>query len=308
MDASDLPARPARSLGAAGDLPMQVFLSWSGAESKRAADALGPWLEEVCPGARVWTSTHDIQAGAPWGTALHEQLKRTDFGVLCLTAQNLTAPWILYEAGALATSSKVGCVVPFLLDVGPEKLPSPLSQFQSVPADREGAWKVVWSIHAASGGAATEEAVRAAFERAWPELARRLGLDVRARSQGGVLVVTPNRSQLAGDEAVNLLGERLKALVHGGHKKLVFDLSEVSTIGSVGMSLLFRVTTFWKGLEVVLVNAQPKILQLLELTHALRLLKHFPSLEEAVAYLNRPGGPEQARPSGADAGAAGGQS
>jgi anti-anti-sigma regulatory factor len=273
---------------------MQVFLSWSGAESKRVADALGPWLERASPGVQVWMSAHDIQAGTPWGTALHEQLKRTDFGVLCLTPENLTAPWVLYEAGALAMSSKVGCVVPFLLDVGPEKLPAPLGQFQGVPANKEGAWKVLQSIRNAQGVAPGEEALRQVFEREWPHLAGRLGLDVRTHLRGDVLVVTPSPRQLVKDEEVHGLGERLKALVRGGHRKVVLDLAEATGTTSTGMSLLFRASTFWKQeAEVVLANAHPDILAVFELTRLLAHIKHFPTLEEALAYLDRPKEPAQ---------------
>ena len=268
---------------------MQVFLSWSGAESKRAADAVGPWLERVCPGLQVWMSAHDIQAGTPWGTALHEQLKRTDFGVLCLTPENLTAPWVLYEAGALAMSSKVGCVVPFLLDVGPEKLPAPLAQFQSVPATKEGTWKLLWSIKNAQGGAPAEEALRTVFERAWADLARPLGLDVRTHLRGDVLIVTPTPTQLDRDEEVHGLEERLKALVRSGHQKVILDLAEATWSTSTGVGLVFRASTFWKqNAEVVLANTHPRVLQLLESVRILGLIKHFPTLEEALAYLNRP--------------------
>ena len=101
---------------------MQVFLSWSGESSKEMADALKPWLADVVPGLSVWMSDHDLEAGAAWGTELHEQLKRADFGILCVTRDNVNAPWMLYEAGALAVSTTTGCVVPYLRDVDPARL------------------------------------------------------------------------------------------------------------------------------------------------------------------------------------------
>jgi anti-anti-sigma factor len=239
-------------------------------------------------------SAHDIPAGTPWGTALHEQLRCTDFGVLCLTPENLRAPWILYEAGALAMSSKVGCVVPFLLDVGPEKLPAPLAQFQSVPANKEGTWKVVSSIQSAQDSGLAEEALWQVFERAWPTLAGSLGLGIRTDLRGHVLVVTPSAMQMDRDEEVQGLGERMKALVHRGHKKVVLDLAEISTTTSMGMSLIIRASTFWKReTEVVLANVQPGVLQAFETTQLLGHIKHFPTLDQALAYLDRPKGPTE---------------
>jgi anti-anti-sigma regulatory factor len=267
---------------------MQLFLSWSGVESKRAADTLGPWLEKVCPGLQVWMSAHDIQAGTPWGTALHEQLKRADFGLLCLTPENLTSPWVLYEAGALAMSSKVGCVVPFLLDVGPEKLPAPLAQFQSVPADKEGTWKVLQRIKDAQGDAPVGEDLRKVFEHEWPDLARPLGLDARIDLRGDVLVVTPSPTGLESDDEVEALGKRLKALVHGGNKKVILDLAEVTTTTSMGLSLLWRVATFWKQeAEVVLANVSPILQELFKTVGLHKAIKDTPSLDEAFAYLGR---------------------
>jgi anti-anti-sigma factor len=231
-------------------------------------------------------STQDIQPGAPWGTALHEQLKRADFGLLCLTSENLAAPWILYEAGALAMSSKVGCVVPLLLDVCPEMLPAPLAQFQSVPADKEGTWRIFRSIRSAQGVVPAEEAWRQEFEREWPTLAGVLGLDLRTHLRGEVLVVTPSSKQMEKETEVHGLGDRIRALVRKGHQKVVLDLADVSTTSSMGLSLLLRMSILWKqDAEVVLANVQPAVLQVFEVNRLLGHIKHFPKLEEAIAYL-----------------------
>src|SRR5688572_20852627 len=155
---------------------MRVFLSWSGAKSKAAADALKPWLMRLLKDVEVWMSESDLGAGTSWGAALHDQLRRSDFGILCVTAENLNAPWMLYEAGALAISSTAGCVVPYLLDVAPHQLQPPLSLFQSAVADEEGTWKTVKSINQARPDRLTEDHLRQAFEQQWPILADQLGI------------------------------------------------------------------------------------------------------------------------------------
>ena len=80
----------------------KIFISWSGDVSKRVAQALDKWLPEVVEGIEPWISTQDISAGVRWGSEIARQLERINFGIICLTPDNLQAPWILFEAGALA--------------------------------------------------------------------------------------------------------------------------------------------------------------------------------------------------------------
>lgn len=268
---------------------MEVFLSWSGSESRRVAEALKPWLKTLFPDLEVWMSCSDIQVGTPWGTALHEQLKRTDFGVLCLTAENLTAPWVLYEAGALAMSSKVGCVVPYLLGVGPEKLPAPLAQFQSVRANREGTWKFVERINAGFGGLLPEDRLSAVFAREWSGLARTLGLTVRTELHGDVMVVTPTSRTLMYDEEVHVLREKIRAILKGGQKRVVVDLIEVTEFSSMGLTILPTglLARQQKTGEVVFVNLAPKVREALESVKLLNVVSHLPTLDDALAHFRQ---------------------
>jgi hypothetical protein len=51
---------------------------------------------------------------------------------------DLNSPWILFEAGALSKSLVNGRVVPFLIDIQPEEMNGPLSQFQAVSMTKDG--------------------------------------------------------------------------------------------------------------------------------------------------------------------------
>ena len=79
---------------------MKIFISWSGPRSKAMAEALKEWLPNVIQAVDPWVSSSDIDAGMRWTPALAEQLQQTQLGILCLTAENLNAPWLLFEAGA----------------------------------------------------------------------------------------------------------------------------------------------------------------------------------------------------------------
>src|SRR4051812_6219646 len=86
------------------DERLKVFISWSGERSKAVAEALKEWLPVIFQDLDAWVSSHDIKAGERWESEIGGQLETTDLGILCLTGDNLTAPWLLFEAGSLAKS------------------------------------------------------------------------------------------------------------------------------------------------------------------------------------------------------------
>jgi hypothetical protein len=128
---------------------MRIFLSWSGDRSKAAALGLKSLLESTFPEAvDVFISDH-IDAGETWARRLENELEQSQFGVLCLTQDNFQAPWLLFEAGAIAKKFDSARVVPYLIDNLPAAADrSPLAQFQHVQANREGTLRLVKSINA----------------------------------------------------------------------------------------------------------------------------------------------------------------
>ena len=110
---------------------MKIFLSWSGERSKSLATALRDWLPLILHYAQPWLSDKDISAGDRWGLEIGKELEESSFGIICLTQENLGAPWILFEAGALSKIVLVNSVCPYLLDVEYSDIGGPLSQFQA---------------------------------------------------------------------------------------------------------------------------------------------------------------------------------
>src|ERR1700692_3776725 len=129
---------------------MRIFLSWSGERSKTAALGLKSLLESTFPEAvDVFISDH-IGAGETWARRLESELEQSQFGILCLTEDNFQAPWLLFEAGAIAKKFDSARVVPYLIDDLPDAADrSPLAQFQHVRATREGTFRLVKSINVA---------------------------------------------------------------------------------------------------------------------------------------------------------------
>src|SRR5437868_7033183 len=117
---------------------MRVFISWSGTRSKRLAVHLYDWLGTVIQRAEPWMSDRDLEAGQRWNEEISAKLRDTHFGIICLTRENLAAPWLLFEAGALAKAVDSARVVPVLLGVARSDLTFPLAQFQAVESDESG--------------------------------------------------------------------------------------------------------------------------------------------------------------------------
>lgn len=157
---------------------MNVFISWSGPRSKYVAETLRDWLPVVINAVNPWLSAQDIDAGSRWSPEMADKLEQTSFGVLCLTAENLMKPWILYEAGALSKQVDQSRVVPYLIDIKPTDLTGPLAQFQAVRSTKDDTYRLVRSLNGATkeiGEAALEDSLLdKAFSRWWPDLEEEL--------------------------------------------------------------------------------------------------------------------------------------
>ena len=155
---------------------MKVFISWSGTRSKAVALALRGWLPKVIQAVKPWMSEEDIGAGARWADDLKQRLEDTRFGIICLTPDNLPAPWIYFEAGALSkTIADKAYVCPYLLDVNKSDIEGPLTQFQAKDTNEEGTKNVIQEINKAMAEEGLPPAqLDEAFEKWWPELEKLL--------------------------------------------------------------------------------------------------------------------------------------
>ena len=81
---------------------MKVFLSWSGEKSRAVAEALREWLPKVLQEVEPLMSSEDISAGVRWQYLISEALEGSSVGILCVTRENQSAPWLNFEAGAIA--------------------------------------------------------------------------------------------------------------------------------------------------------------------------------------------------------------
>jgi hypothetical protein len=155
---------------------MKVFISWSGDRSKAVAQALQEWLPRVIQASEPWISS-EITKGTRWSPEISKRLEESKVGVICLTRENLTAPWILFEAGAIS-KTKDAYVCTFLLDVGAADVEQPLGQFQHTQVNQEDVKRLVRTINSAVGAAGEKELAEGDLEEVflafWPKLQTRL--------------------------------------------------------------------------------------------------------------------------------------
>lgn len=156
---------------------MRVFISWSGDRSRRLAESIRGWLPHVLQNVETYFSPDDIDKGSRWSASLAQELEACQVGLICLTRENLEAPWIMFEAGALAKRFDVSRVCPLLFGVRPADLKGPLAQFQCSAFDKAEMEAVVRTINSALGSSGLkEEILHRTCDRWW----RDLELPVRA--------------------------------------------------------------------------------------------------------------------------------
>ncbi len=150
---------------------MKVFISWSGDTSLKVAQIFREWIPSVIQSIEPYVSSEDIDKGARWSTDIAKELEDSSFGILCVTKDNLTAPWLCFEAGALSKTMEKSFVTPFLFDIKRSEVNGPILQFQSTIFDKEDIKRMVKTLNKASGeGSISETRLEKAFEVWYPNL------------------------------------------------------------------------------------------------------------------------------------------
>lgn len=177
---------------------MKVFISWSGPLSQKLAEILRQWLPSVIQAVKPYYSTDDTSKGLRWSTEIARQLEESQVGLICLTRDNLAAPWLMFEAGALGKQLDSSRVCPILFDVGTSDVEFPLAQFQMAKFEKGEMRRVLRTINEALGQTPGETALDtqlldAAFEKWWPELEQEVGAALQVARAGAGAAARPER-------------------------------------------------------------------------------------------------------------------
>lgn len=163
---------------------MKVFLSWSGHKSHQVALVFRDWLPSVIQSINPYVSSEDIDKGARWSTDIAKELEDSTFGILCVTKENLEAPWLLFEAGALSKMMEKSSVCPFIFDLKRAEVKGPLLQFQSTVFEKEDVKKLLLTLNKSCGEAGLkEDLLSRTFDVWWPNLEQSLN-NIKSKKSG----------------------------------------------------------------------------------------------------------------------------
>ena len=154
---------------------MKVFISWSGELSNKIANILREWMPCVIQSLKPYVSSKDIDKGARWSTDIAQELKDSRFGIICVTKDNINAPWINFEAGALSKAMDKSNVAPFLFDIKRSEVNGPILQFQSTIFEKDDIKSLMITINGLCGeGGLSETHFERSFEKWYPALEKEL--------------------------------------------------------------------------------------------------------------------------------------
>jgi len=150
---------------------MKVFISWSGTKSHKVALVFRDWLPSVIQTVLPYVSSEDIDKGARWSTDIAQELEDSSFGILCVTKENISAPWLSFEAGALSKTMDKSFVSPFLFDIKRSEVHGPILQFQSTIFQKDDIKKLIYTLNKACGdGCIPDTRLERTFEVWYPSL------------------------------------------------------------------------------------------------------------------------------------------
>jgi hypothetical protein len=236
---------------------MKIFISWSGERSQKMAEALREWLPLVLHYAEPWLSKSDIEAGERWSIEVAKELQESNFGIICVTKDNLSSPWILFESGALAKSMDDGRVIPLLLDLDFKEISGPLAQFQAKKADQTGIRELVMSLNKSAQSPDPDDRLTKIFDPMYAQLGEKIAAipssgqpTKKARAQEDILeeLVSGVRSvemrvRDLGDDDEPMMRRKMRRRFH---PEMVFELSHTLGRGRSDPIMLLVIASLFR--------------------------------------------------------------
>jgi hypothetical protein len=119
-----------------------------------------------------------IAKGKPWFDQLAKELNGILFGIYCVTPENKSSDWMLWEAGFLSCASSVGArhVAPLAVGMSKGEIRGPLSIYQATDCTRDDLWRLIGVINAAlhEDKRVAIPVLERTFGYVWPHLEKRI--------------------------------------------------------------------------------------------------------------------------------------
>ncbi|EEW24505.1 hypothetical protein [Rhodobacter ferrooxidans] len=218
---------------------MKVFISWSGELSHKIAVSLRDWLPNVIQSVTPYVSSEDIDKGTRWSLDIAGELSTSFYGILCVTEDNIYAPWLNFEAGALSKSIDNTNVSPFLFKIKRSDVNGPILQFQSTIFEKEDFRKLTHGIKTADPECKIDDQrFNSIFDVWWPKLEEcLLSLAKSAKTDGE----TRKKSRTPHDEILEQILEltRQNTRTLSQQEKFLLDATQATSegrgrVGSIG--------------------------------------------------------------------------
>lgn len=203
---------------------VKLFISWSKDASHEVAIALRDWVPLVLPFVDPFVSSKDIRKGTRGREIIMRELKDTNQGIICISHQNASEPWLNFEAGALSSHVNDTRVRTVLLNLKPSDVVGPLSDYQHTDlSDRDDMLELIRSLNETATKKLTERLYMRHFNTYWPELAVKLkdickkfpqpaeGVHSNVPCAGQYVAISPG--ELAVVKSINENGEALVDII-----------------------------------------------------------------------------------------------
>lgn len=154
---------------------MEIFISFSGRLSECIATEIKKWMQKIFSCKILLFQSNDITKGANWVRELGEKLKKCNYAISILTADNVNNPWINFEAGAICTSKDNNLVHTILFGIDEVNHSSPLSIFQYSKFDEIDLLKLLNVINNTLGSDRLDEfSLMGKFKESWPSFQKNI--------------------------------------------------------------------------------------------------------------------------------------
>jgi len=151
----------------------QVFVSWSGNQSRGIASALSSFLRKF--NIPTFFSERDIRYGQKWYDALSKEMQAASICIICITENSIESPWVMFEAGSISNSIIGLRVIPYITG---EKMIKhigslPVGVFQAAESTKSGTRRLLFELcseYLESNSDENENLLHQMFESRWPKL------------------------------------------------------------------------------------------------------------------------------------------
>jgi hypothetical protein len=184
---------------------MKVFISWSGERSHAVAKALHDELTCLMNEVEPFISSEDIEKGTAWFPHISNELSNSDFGIICLTPENIESRWVHFEAGALACKFSNKKIAPLLIDLEESQIRPPLSQLNFTRFQKDDFLKLVTAINGNLKKPLTEDILKKSFDRWWSPFEKKVQEAIAKVSSASVLNPPPRKEKEILEEILGIV-------------------------------------------------------------------------------------------------------